>query len=107
MLYSDGILTIVSLKMPKAHRNGDSRACGAKTVVTGQSTVFVNGKLWAVKDDPNTHSAGGLINTTGSTVFIEGKNVIVHGPDLAKVDGAGHVGSQDQTAEGSGDVYSY
>jgi len=93
--------------MPKAHRNNDSRACGAKTIVEGQSTVFVNSKLWAVVNDPNTHNAGGLINTSGSSVFIEGKNVIVHGPDLAKIDGAGHVLSQDQTAEGSDNVFAY
>lgn len=93
--------------MPAAHRHGDSRACGATTVVSGQSTVFVNDKLWAVLDDPNTHGNGGLINTTGSTVFIEGKPVIVNGPDLAKVDNAGHVGSQDQTAAGSSNVFAY
>jgi len=93
--------------MPSAHRNGDSRACGATTVVTGQSTVFVNGQLWAVLNDPNTHGNGGLINTTGSTVFIEGKPVIVNGPDLAKVDNAGHVNSQDETAAGSSNVFAY
>lgn len=93
--------------MPKAHRDGDDRACGATTIVEGQGTVFVNGKLWAVKGDPNTHDAGGLINTTGSTVIIENKFVIVHGPDLAEVDGAGHVATQDQTAEGSDNVFAY
>lgn len=93
--------------MPAAHRNSDSRACGSKTIVEGQSTVFVNSKLWAVVDDPNSHNAGGLINTTGTTVFIEGKNVVVNGPDLAKVDGRGHVGSEDQTAEGSDNVFAY
>lgn len=91
----------------KAHRHGDPRACGATTTVVGQSTVFVNGKLWAVKGDTNTHQAGDLINTTGSTVTIEGKPVIVHGPDLAKPDRAGHVNTQDQTAGGSGDVFAY
>lgn len=92
--------------MPKAHRDGDLRACDATTVVVGQSTVFVNGKLWAVKDDPNTHAAGGLIPTK-STVFIEGKPVIVHTPDLAKVDGLEHSAAEDETAQGSDNVYAY
>jgi uncharacterized Zn-binding protein involved in type VI secretion len=39
----------------KVHRNGDSRACGASTTVTGQSTVYVNNKLVAVQNDPNSH----------------------------------------------------
>lgn len=91
----------------KAHRHGDLRACGATTTVVGQSTVFVNGKLWAVKGDTNTHQDGGLINTTGSTVTIEGKPVIVHGPDLAEVDKAGHFMVLDETAQGSGDVFAY
>lgn len=89
-----------------AHRHGDLRACSATTVVIGQSTVFVNNKLWAVKDDPNTHIEGGLI-PTGTTVFVENKLVIVHTPDLAKIDGAGHVMTQDQTAQGSGDTFAY
>lgn len=92
--------------MPKAHKHGDARACGATTVVVGQSTVTVNGKLWAVKDDPNTHGEGGLI-PTGSTVSIEGKLVIVHTPDLAKPDLAGHASTADQTATGSDDVTAY
>jgi len=90
----------------RAHRDGDLRACGATTTVVGQGTVFVNGKLWAVKGDTNTHNAGGLINTfTG--VYVQGKPVIVHTPDLAQSDGAGHVLVQDQTAQGSGDVFAY
>lgn len=92
--------------MPKAHRAGDLRACGATTVVVGQSTVTVNGKLWAVKDDPNTHTAGGLI-PAGQTVTINGKLVIVNTPDLARIDGLGHVGAADETAEGSPNVFAY
>ena len=72
--------------MPAAHRDGDSRNCGATTTVQNQGSVNVNGKLWAVKDSTDSHGAGGLINTTGSTVFIEGKPVIVHGPDHANPD---------------------
>ncbi len=97
--------------MPASHRNGDSRSCGATTVVVGQSTVFVNGRLWAVKDDLDSHGAGGLINSTGDTVFIEGKPVIVHGPDQAQpddlcpVEGGEHC--DPKTAEGSGDTFAY
>lgn len=91
--------------MPKSHRHGDSRDCGATTIVQNQSSVFVNGKLWAVKDSENSHGAGGLINTTGDTVFIEGKPVIVHGPDDAKPDNAGH--PNPKTAGGSGNVFAY
>ena len=66
--------------MPKAHRHGDDRICGATTVVTGQSSCTVEGQLWAVLDDPNSHGGGPLVNTfTGIT--IEGKPVIVHTPD--------------------------
>lgn len=72
--------------MPLVHRNNDPRVCGAVTVVTGQSTVFVDGELWAVLADPNSHGAGNLINTTGSSVTINGKPVIVHGPDNASAD---------------------
>lgn len=92
--------------MPPAHRKGDLRACGATTVVVGQSTVFVNDKLWAVKDDPNTHAAGGLI-PSGKNVYIEDKLIIVHRPDHAKVDGLGHVDAEDETAQGSSNVFAY
>lgn len=97
--------------MFKVHRNGDSRTCGASTVVVGQSTVFVNGVLWAVKGDVNSHGSGGLINTSGSTVTIEGKHVIVHGPDdaapdnLCPISGGEHCNPR--TATGSGDVFTY
>jgi uncharacterized Zn-binding protein involved in type VI secretion len=88
-----------------AHRHGDARSCGATTVVTNQSTVFVNDQLWAVKDTINSHGEGKLINTTGDTVFIEDKPVIVHGPDHAQPDNAGH--PDPMTAAESGDVFSY
>lgn len=65
------------------HRHNDPRICGAATIVVGQSTVFVNSRLWAVKDDICTHGNGQLINT-GTTVFIAGLPVIVHYPDPAK-----------------------
>ena len=74
--------------MPLAHRHGDARVCGATTVVTGQSTVTINGQLWAVEGDPNTHLEGGLI-ASGSTVTINGKKVIVNQPDQAVADTIG------------------
>lgn len=46
--------------MPGCHRNGDSRYCGAATIVSGQSTVFVNNRLWAVNGDPDTHDGAPL-----------------------------------------------
>lgn len=94
----------------KAHRHGDSRICGASTVVQNQSTVFVNGKLWAVKDSENSHGAGGLINTTGSSIYIEGKPVIVHGPDDAKPDNLcpqSPPHCNPKTAQGSDNVFGY
>lgn len=69
-----------------AHRHGDPRVCGATTVVVGQSTVTIDGQLWAVLNDPNSHVKGELNNTTGSSVFINGLPVIVHGPDTARPD---------------------
>jgi hypothetical protein len=90
--------------MPAAHRHGDVRNCGATTIVQGQGTVYVNGNLWSVEGDPNTHGAGDLI-ATGSTVFIENIKVIVHTPDNAQPDFAGHVNPQ--TGAGSGDVFAY
>lgn len=83
--------------MPLAHRHGDSRACGATTVVTGQSTVTINGKLWAVLGDPNSHGAGNLINSI-SSVTINGKPIIIHAPNIATVDNQGHPPSATQTA---------
>lgn len=71
--------------MPAAHRHGDARVCGAATVVQGQSSVFVNGKLWAVEGDPNTDGLGNLLPSVNG-VFAGGKRVIVHAPDAALPD---------------------
>ena len=94
--------------MPKAHRNGDLRTCGATTTVQNQGSVYVNGELWAVKGSFNSHGNGGLINS-GTTVYVEGIEVIIHGPDNAEPDnlcpGPNHCNPQ--TAEGSGDVFAY
>ena len=64
--------------MPAAHRETDSRACGATTIAIGQSTVFVNGKLWSVEGDPNTDGGGGLV-ASETTVKINNIPVIVLG----------------------------
>lgn len=90
-----------------AHRDDDPRKCGATTIVTGQTFVFVNGKLWAVEGDENSHGEGGLIAQTGSTVLINGKKVIVHGPDPAEIDNLGHVNDEDETDGGSSNVFAY
>lgn len=96
--------------MPPAHRNGDPRTCGATTVVVGQGTTFVDGKLWAVKDDPNTDGDGQLI-PSGTSVFIQGLLVIVHAPDEAQPDdlcpplGGEHC--DPKTAAGSGATFAY
>jgi hypothetical protein len=94
--------------MPAAHRNGDPRICGASTVVTNQSTCYVNGQLWAVENDPNSHALGGLI-PSGSGVYIEGKPIIVHAPDTAQPDGLCPLPPHctPDTAGGSGDTFAY
>lgn len=70
--------------MGAVHRQDDLRSCSATTVVNNQSTVFVNGKLWAIKDSINSHGNGQLINS-GSTVTINGLPVIIQN-DNAKPD---------------------
>lgn len=61
-----------------AHREDDSRACGASTIVSGQSTVFVNGKLWAVDGDQNSHGGGSLSASLANNVFINNKKVVLN-----------------------------
>lgn len=95
--------------MPGVHRNGDNRACGATTVVTGQSTVFVEGKLFSVQGDPNTHGSGGLI-ASGSTVRINNLPIIVLG-DSANPDnlciplGGAHCAPSATSASGTVSAY--
>lgn len=94
-----------------AHRAGDSRTCSGLTIVTKQTTVFVNNRLWAVEGDENNHGDGALVPVTGDTVFVENKLVIVHGPDNAFPDdfcptlGGDHCAPL--TAEGSGNTLIY
>lgn len=72
--------------MPKIHREGDQRSCGAATQVIGQDFVFVNGKLWAVEGDPNDHGGGGLISRKNYGIYINHKKAIFVGdpanPDM-------------------------
>jgi hypothetical protein len=92
--------------LPKAHRNTDKRACGALTTVIGQNFCYVNDLWWAVEGDTNTHGAGGLIPTYHG-VYINNKPVIVHTPDVAQFDNAGHGLNEDETDQGSDGVYDY
>lgn len=95
--------------MPGAHRQGDSRQCGATTIVGGQTTVFANDKLWAVDGDSCTHGGGNLIHT-GTTVYNEDKLVIVNTADkttTACVSPLHLPPTINQTASGSGDVFAY
>jgi len=93
--------------MTAIHRNGDSRACGATTVVTGQSTVYSNGKLVSVDGDPNSHGGGALSAGTNS-IFINGKAVCDEN-DSAAADalcpplGGAHCAPN--AVSGSGDVF--
>lgn len=70
--------------MAKCHRHGDARICGASTIVQGQDFVKIDGQLWAVDGDPNSHGAGDL-NTSRPWLTINGKGVIAVG-DSAQPD---------------------
>jgi len=84
--------------MPGAHRNGDSRSCGAATVVTGQNNVYVNGQLWAVEGDDNTHGSGPLRALHGSN------NVYVGGQKAICAVGSDTVSSDDNLLHGVGEA---
>lgn len=78
----------------KAHRHGDLRACGASTVVAGQDFMTVEGQLWAVDGDPDSHGSGALA-TSHAWLTINGKGVIVVGDsaapdDLCPIAGGAH-----------------
>ena len=77
-----------------AHRNTDSRACGATTVTAQAKNVYVNGLLWSINGDPNSHGNGNLIAAT-KNVFIGGIAVVNIGdsasPDnLCDTEGGSH-----------------
>ena len=71
--------------MAIAHRDGDSRACGASTIVAGQDFVTIDGKLWSVDGDQNS-DGGGSLHHTQSYITIGGIFVILVG-DNADPDG--------------------
>ena len=91
------------------HRNTDSRACGAKTTVSGQSTVFANNLLVSVQGDPNTHGGGNLGATVNDgTVFVNNKKVVLQGssasPDaLCPQQGGSHC--DPKSTQGSPNVF--
>lgn len=87
-----------------AHRDGDARQCGASTIVSGQSTVFVNNKLASVNQDPNSHGEGRL-SAHCNNVYIENKLAVNHTPDKAGGDLADHPMPPTDTAQGSPDVF--
>jgi|APGre2960657373_1045057.scaffolds.fasta_scaffold69924_2 uncharacterized Zn-binding protein involved in type VI secretion len=91
------------------HRQDDSRICGATTVVTGQTTVYANGKLVAVNGDKNTHGEGGLIAAT-KQVYIAGKMVVNLGDSAAQDNLCGVIGQpathcDPYTTTGSSNVF--
>lgn len=97
--------------MPGVHRDKDSRICGAKTTVVGQSTVFANGQLISVQGDTNTHGNGGLsASINPGTVFINGKEMVVEGSDaspdkLCPILGSPHCNPV--ASQGSPDVFGF
>jgi len=99
--------------MPKAHRNGDSRFCGASTIVSGQSTVYVNNRLWAVEGDKDTHcNMGALIAVYGPpTVKLENKFAICAVGDSAAPDLLScifpHPSAATRPRDGSPDTFIY
>lgn len=68
--------------MPAIHRQDDSRACGATTIVTGQSTVYAGGKLVSVNGDENT-DGGGALTAACNNVFAGGMLVVNVGDSAA------------------------
>jgi hypothetical protein len=74
--------------MAISHRVGDSRACGAKTVIGGNQFVTINGHYWAVDGDNNSHGGGALI-TSNSWLTISNSGIIVVG-DSAVIDALFH-----------------
>lgn len=93
--------------MTAVHRDTDARFCGAKTIVEGQSTVFVNGLLAAVENDPEDHLEGRLISQSPGTVTVENKKIIVIVTDTATGDLAGHPMPPTDPEQGSPNVNAY
>jgi uncharacterized Zn-binding protein involved in type VI secretion len=93
--------------MPAVHRDQDSRSCGAKTNVTNQSSVYVDGLLAAVVGDKDSHGGnkGTFIGGLSNNVYVENKLIIVVG-DGAQTDTVGATTHNNTNAfTGSSDVY--
>ena len=103
--------------MPKVHRVGDQRACGATTVGMGLNTnVFINGMLASVVGDQVsdhifTMNPGALISASPGTVLVNGIPLIVSLMDNASADAPTpllqHVTSLPTPATGSPNVNAY
>jgi hypothetical protein len=68
-------------------------------------------KLWAVDGDKNTHGDGDLIPNHANNVYVEGKLVIVHGPDHSNPDAlcipVGPPHCDPMTDQGAPSTYAY
>lgn len=94
--------------MPGAHRDTDKRFCDALTTVINQHNVYVNGLLWAVENDPETHGHGELIPVVPpKNVYINGKHVICAIGDTAYPDDAFHPLPPTDPLEHSPNVFVY
>lgn len=106
--------------MPAAHREYDLRFCGANTinVAESQSTVFVNGNLWAVEGCRNDHynpaqpnvANGELISVYSKRNIFIGNlflRAIVAIGDTANVDSQGHPFPPTDPLTGSPNVFCY
>jgi hypothetical protein len=94
--------------MPGAHRENDTRFCSATTIVTEQSTVYVNNKLWAVEGDQNSHGNGQLIAEYGAkNIYVENKLIICAVGDKAEPDDLGHPAPPTDPQTSSSDTIVY
>lgn len=103
--------------MPKVHRVGDQRACGATTVGTGlNDNVFINGQLASVvgdlvSDHIFTMNPGALISSSPGTILVKGIPLIVSLMDSASPDAPSptlqHVTGLPTPATGSPNVNAY
>lgn len=93
--------------MALAHRNGDKRFCDGETIVEGNSTVFVNGKLWAIEGNVDSHEMGNLVVIGQRTVKIGGIPAVGALKDTAVPDLFGHMEGPVDPLEGSPNVFVY
>lgn len=99
-------------RMPKAHRVGDQRMCGAVTTSAGTNTnVFVNGQLASVVGDLDSHNnLGALISQSPGTILINGIPMIAAIMDQGSPDQEGivtHVTGLPTPGTGSPNVNMY